>query len=1476
MAIDTIQTSIIRSSVNHTGLNSSFKTAFNKTLPLFACAILLALPGHSKAVDLTSTWMGGTGNWNDAANWDTPAFPNNSATDFYTAIIDSDGGTASIVTSTSFIILDALVIDAGDLLQFNNDIDMRIVQNAGRINSGMVMNNGQIKQNSVGNFTEFGISGLVSFSGSGQFTMGGHVHNRMIGASGGIDIVTNSLGHTINGGGSLGTNSMGLINQGLVDANMIGIVLNLDPGAEGFVNQNIMQASNQGVLRLSSGNFDNTAGTIQALDNSTVQLDTNARIEGGTLTTMGTGIIEVRNDQDPILAGVINNTGTLFMNSQGNSTDMRIDDAATLNGNGRVTLGGHINNRIFGLAGGDDVLTNGGDHTIDGGGQLGANALGIVNEGTIDANINGKILHINPNALNVQNNGVMQASNGGILRLADGNFDGTGGGIMRANDNGRLQLGTNARIIGGTFTGPAAGSTAGIIEVANDFDPILAGTITNNTQVIMNSAGNLTDLRIDDNTTLQGNGRLTLGGHVNNRIYGLADGNDVLTNAANHTIDGAGQLGTNGMGIVNNGTIDGNDVGKILHVNPDAQGVQNNGVMQASNDGILRLADGNFDGTGGGIMRANDNGRLQLGTNARIIGGTFTGPAAGSTAGIIEVANDFDPILAGTITNNTQIIMNSAGNLTDLRIDDNTTLQGNGRLTLGGHVNNRIYGLADGNDVLTNAANHTIDGAGQLGTDGMGIVNNGTIDGNDADKILHVNPDIQGVQNNGVMQASNDGILRLADGNFDGTGGGIMSANNGGRLQLGTNARIVGGTFTGAAAGENPGIIEVANDFDPILAGIITNNTQVIMNSAGNFTDLRIDDATTLQGNGRLTLGGNFNNRISGRDGINDLLTNGVNHTIDGGGQLGRNNLAFNNKGTIDGNRIGSILYLDPGDDGLINTGTLQASNSGTLRLEAGNYDSRLGGVFHAETGGSLQLGINARIIGGTFTSSGTGVIEVSNDLDPILAGIITNNTQIIMNSAGNFTDLRIDDATTLQGNGRLTLGGNFNNRISGRDGSNDVLTNGVNHTIDGGGQLGRNNLAFNNKGTIDGNKNGSILYLDPGVGGVLNTGTLQASDNGILRLEAGDYDSRLGGVLHAETGGQLQLGIGARIIGGTFTSSGTGVIEISNDLDPIFAGDITNQTQILMKSAGNFTDLRIDKSVSLSGSGRLTLNNNFNNRISGFEGGGDDILTNGVNHTIDGGGQLGRNSIGLMNKGTIRADVSTRLTIDVDGNGFVNEGTLQSTGTGGILIAGGDFENKGIVDVATGSQLTRTADFLQTAGKTTVNGTLDPTGTFLLQGGELGGNGIIASNVLNTGGTVGAGNSPGELTINGNYDQDVLANMIVEIAGMANGEFDVLSVTGIASLDGGLEVILLDNYIPQIDDEFDILLAGTLTGEFDLNQLLFPTQGGVSFDISYLIPEGIVRLTTIESSAVPVPAALWLFASGLIGLVGVARRKKV
>ena len=82
----------------------------------------------------------------------------------------------------------------------------------------------------------------------------------------------------------------------------------------------------------------------------------------------------------------------------------------------------------------------------------------------------------------------------------------------------------------------------------------------------------------------------------------------------------------------------------------------------------------------------------------------------------------------------------------------------------------------------------------------------------------------------------------------------------------------------------------------------------------------------------------------------------------------------------------------------------------------------------------------------------------------------------------------------------------------------------------------------------------------------------------------------------------------------------------------------------------------------------------------------------------------------------------------------------------------------------------------------------------------------------------------------------------------------------------------------------FLALNAGVLA---DLDTFVFDGEKGATFDLdsgrgiwfaSDFDGGGSVAglWNGITISAVPVPAALWLFGSGLIGLIGVARRKKV
>jgi len=79
-------------------------------------------------------------------------------------------------------------------------------------------------------------------------------------------------------------------------------------------------------------------------------------------------------------------------------------------------------------------------------------------------------------------------------------------------------------------------------------------------------------------------------------------------------------------------------------------------------------------------------------------------------------------------------------------------------------------------------------------------------------------------------------------------------------------------------------------------------------------------------------------------------------------------------------------------------------------------------------------------------------------------------------------------------------------------------------------------------------------------------------------------------------------------------------------------------------------------------------------------------------------------------------------------------------------------------------------------------------------------------------------------------------------------------------------------------DDNVNLYVWG---GESDLINAGASVSGAFLFNPALLASSGLVIGTNgttnsaIAVSAVPVPAAIWLFGSGLLGLVGIARRKK-
>ena len=128
--------------------------------------------------------------------------------------------------------------------------------------------------------------------------------------------------------------------------------------------------------------------------------------------------------------------------------------------------------------------------------------------------------------------GTLSTLNGGVLGVAANNtitLDGTTHGTL-----------TNA----GTFT------------AANNSSTILTGTINNTGAILVAATTNNTFLTISGAASLTGAGTLTLSSTSGGLpIINEAGGGVVLTNVAN-TIQGQGQIGNNGLSMVNQGTIE--------------------------------------------------------------------------------------------------------------------------------------------------------------------------------------------------------------------------------------------------------------------------------------------------------------------------------------------------------------------------------------------------------------------------------------------------------------------------------------------------------------------------------------------------------------------------------------------------------------------------------------------------------------------------------------------------------------------------------------------------------------------------------------------------------------------------------------------------------------------------------------------------------------------------------------------------------
>jgi hypothetical protein len=112
------------------------------------------------------------------------------------------------------------------------------------------------------------------------------------------------------------------------------------------------------------------------------------------------------------------------------------------------------------------------------------------------------------------------------------------------------------------------------------------------------------------------------------------------------------------------------------------------------------------------------------------------------------------------------------------------------------------------------------------------------------------------------------------------------------------------------------------------------------------------------------------------------------------------------------------------------------------------------------------------------------------------------------------------------------------------------------------------------------------------------------------------------------------------------------------------------------------------------------------------------------------------------------------------------------------------------------------------------------------------------------------------------------------------NGTADKVNVTGSVALGlSDLAINLL--FAPTVGQSFDILTNDgndLITGIFSQGYFATASFGGQTWnfkiDYAYNVDGGAIG-NDIRLTAVPVPAAAWLFGTGLLGFVGAARKRK-
>lgn len=536
---------------------------------------------------------------------------------------------------------------------------------------------------------------------------------------------------------------------------------------------------------------------------------------------------------------------------------------------------------------------------------------------------------------------------------------------------------------------------------------------------------------------------------------------------------------------------------------------------------------------------------------------------------------------------------------------------------------------------------------------------------------------------------------------------------------------------------------------------------------------------------------------------------------------------------------VGSLLQT-----GGVTVGS--GTSNGTLRIEkAGRvasgrgqlaYDSGSTGAATVTGTGSSWINDENLLVGGHYDfgvsrNGGSGTLRIQS------GGLVQASTLKFFSGG----ELTVDNGTIatpgllLVGGGQaIPAGGTLGDLVIGK-------TTAARMEVRTGGTVANNNALLG----ASGGSSGSALVTDPG-SQWNNGGTLTVGNQG-------------DGTLEARNGGAVISGIS--YVG--FAGGAVGNATVSG------SGSSWSVAGNLIIGGGAAGTLKLDNGGTVTATLAAVFANGYLNL------GANPVLNapltfyGGAIQFVDVSNTSFPNDITLGSQGV-------QVSVYTYGHPSILSGSL--TGSGGLVKGGSG--NIGLGTLTLTGNSTYTAATTVNAGTLSVNGSISSPVT-VNNGATLGGNGAVGSVTINSGGILAPGNSPGKLTINGNYTQNSGGILNIEIGGSTpgTGGYDQLVVTGTASLNGTLNLSLVNGYRPAVGDTFNIIASGAETGSFSaINSTGFTvtpaaTASGIKLTVK-TVQQGVPIISS-ATSASATQGQPFSYQIGIIYLTQVSHRHK-